>query len=90
MTGRPQYPMRPVVFSINGVPRARRECIEAALVEAAGTRLARIDHGSPPTRSMNGFRVLITVPHGFERTVTFGIDDDPAVIAERGREAVEG
>jgi hypothetical protein len=27
-----------------------------------------------------GFRVLITGPHGFERTVTFAIDDDPAVI----------
>jgi hypothetical protein len=30
-----------------------------------------------------GFRVLITGPHGFERTVTFAIDDDPAVIRER-------
>jgi len=36
-----------------------------------------------------GFRVLITGPHGFERTVTFAIDDDPAVIAERVRETVE-
>jgi hypothetical protein len=30
-----------------------------------------------------GLRVLITGPHGFERTVTFAIDDDPAVIAQR-------
>jgi hypothetical protein len=36
-----------------------------------------------------GFRVLITGPHGFERTVTFAIDDDPAVIAERVREMME-
>jgi hypothetical protein len=28
-------------------------------------------------------------PHGFERTVTFAIDDDPAVIAERVRETME-
>jgi hypothetical protein len=35
------------------------------------------------------FRVLITGPHGFERTVTFAIDDDPAVIAERVRETLE-
>ena len=36
-----------------------------------------------------GFRVLITGPHGFERTVAFAIDDDPAVIAERVRETME-
>jgi hypothetical protein len=37
-----------------------------------------------------GFKVLITGPHGFERTVAFALDDDPAVIAERARETVEG
>ena len=36
-----------------------------------------------------GFRVLITGPHGFERALTFAIDDDPAVIAERVRETLE-
>ena len=36
-----------------------------------------------------GFRVLITGPHGFERTVVFAIDDDPAVIAERVRETLD-
>jgi hypothetical protein len=36
-----------------------------------------------------GFKVLITGPHGFERTVTFKVDDDPAVIAERVRETLE-
>jgi hypothetical protein len=33
--------------------------------------------------------VVITGPNGFERTVTFALDDDPAVIAERVRETVE-
>jgi hypothetical protein len=33
--------------------------------------------------------VLIAGPHGFERTVVFALDDDPAVIAERVRETVE-
>jgi hypothetical protein len=33
--------------------------------------------------------VLITGPHGFERTVALALDDDPAVIAERVRETVE-
>jgi hypothetical protein len=30
--------------------------------------------------------VLITSPHGFDRTVAFAPDDDPAVIAKRVQE----
>ena len=78
------------VFDIKGVPGNRRERIEAAVV--AGGR-----HTSGPHEAWisanpfhGGFRVLITGPHGFERTVTFDIDDDPAVIAERVRETLEG
>ena len=37
----------------------------------------------------HGFRVLITGPHGFERTVTFAIDEDPSVIAVRVRETLD-
>jgi hypothetical protein len=37
----------------------------------------------------DGFRLLITGPHGFERTVTCAVDDGPAVIADRVREALE-
>jgi hypothetical protein len=40
-------------------------------------------------RFKGGFRVLITGPQGFERTVIFAIDDDPAVIAERVRDTLE-
>jgi hypothetical protein len=36
-----------------------------------------------------GFRVLITDPQGFERTVLFALDEDPAVITERVRETME-
>jgi hypothetical protein len=36
-----------------------------------------------------GFRVLITGGNGFERTLAFAIDDDPALIAERVRETLE-
>ena len=77
------------VFDIKGVPDARRERIEAAVV--AGGR-----HTSGPHEAWisadpfnGGFRVLITGPQGLERTVTFAIDDDPAVIAERVRETME-
>ena len=77
------------VFDIKGVPGNHRERIEAAVV--AGGR-----HASGPHEAWiaadpfnGGFRVLITGPHGFERTVTFAIDDDPVVIAERVRETLE-
>jgi hypothetical protein len=45
--------------------------------------------GSPPMPFKGGFRVLITGGNGFERTVTFAIDDDTALIAERVRETLE-
>jgi len=37
----------------------------------------------------NGVRVLITGPHGFQRTVTFALDEVPAAIAQRVRETLE-
>ena len=71
------------VFDIKGVPGSRRERIEAALVaggkEARGTHEAWI--AADPFRG--GFRVLITGQQGYERTVVFSLDDDPAEIAVR-------
>jgi hypothetical protein len=77
------------VFSLRGIPSNRRERIEAAVV--AGGRHTTGPHeawiAADPFNG--GFRVLITGEHGFERTVTFALDDDPAVIAERVRETME-
>jgi hypothetical protein len=77
------------VFDIKGVPGHRRERIEAAVI--AGGRHVRGPHeawiAADPFKG--GFRVLITGPQGFERTVVFAIDDDPAVVAERVRETME-
>jgi len=77
------------VFQIKGVPGHRRERIEAAVV--AGGRQATGPHeawiATDPFRG--GVKVLITGPHGFERTVTFALDDDPAVIAEQVRKTME-
>jgi hypothetical protein len=77
------------VFDTKGVPGTRRERIEAAVV--AGGRRARGPHEAwivaDPYKG--GFRVLITGPQGFERTVVFALDDDPALIAERVRETME-
>jgi hypothetical protein len=77
------------VFSLRGIPGNRRERIEAAVV--AGGRQATGPHeawiAADPFNG--GFRVLITGPHGFERTATFSMDDGPAVIAERVRATME-
>jgi hypothetical protein len=77
------------VFDFKGLPGHRRERIEAAVI--AGGKSASGPHeawiAADPFKG--GFRVLITGPHGFERTVVFAIDDDPAVIAESVRETLE-
>ena len=77
------------VFLMKGIPGHRRERIEAAVV--AGGRQASGPHeawiAADPFRG--GVKVLITGRHGFERTVTFALDDDPAVIAEGVRETIE-
>lgn len=91
-SARPRYniSMPITVFDVRGVPGSRRERIETAVV--AGGRHAAGPHeawiAADPFKG--GFRVLVTGPHGFERTVVFAIDDDPAVIAERARETMEG
>jgi hypothetical protein len=76
------------VFDIKGVPGHRRERIETAVV-AGGKHITAPHEAWIATDPFKGVRVLITGPHGFERTVTFAIDDDPAVIAERVRETLE-
>jgi hypothetical protein len=77
------------VFDIKGLPGHRRERIEAAVV--AGGKHTKAPHeawiAADPFKG--GFRVLMTGPHGFERTVTFALDDDPSDIAERVRETLE-
>ena len=78
-----------VVFDIKGITATRRERIEAA-VESGGKLVAEPYEAwiaADPFRG--GFKVLITGPHGFERTATFAIDDDASVIAERVRATLE-
>jgi hypothetical protein len=78
------------VFDIQGIPDHRRESIEAAVV--AGGKRASGPHEAWIAADVfkGGVKILITGPQGFERTVTFALDDDPAVIAERVRETMEG
>jgi hypothetical protein len=78
-----------IIFDCKGISATRRERIEAA-VEAAGMHVAQQYEGwiaVDPFRG--GVRVLITGPQGFERTVTFPLDEAPATIMERVRETIE-
>jgi hypothetical protein len=36
-----------------------------------------------------GVRVLITGPYGFERTVEFAANEDPAIITDRVRQTID-
>ena len=78
-----------LVFDCKGIPATRRERIETA-VEAGGRHVKEQCEGwiaSDPFRG--GVRVVITGPQGFERAVLFALDEDPAVITERVREAID-
>jgi hypothetical protein len=82
-------PMPLTVFDCKGISATRRERIEAA-VEAAGQHLAQPYEGwiaADPFRG--GVRVLITGPQGFERTVTFALDEAPATITQRVKETID-
>jgi hypothetical protein len=77
------------VFQTKGIPGNRRERIEAAVI--AGGKHVTGPHeawiAADPFRG--GFKVLITGPQGFERTLAFALEDDEGVIAERVREALD-
>ena len=76
------------VLDTKGIPATRRERIEAAVV-AAGRQLTAPHEAwiaADPFRG--GFKVLITGPHGLERTALFATDHEPAVISERIRETL--
>jgi hypothetical protein len=77
------------VFDCKGIPTSRRERVEGAVV-AAGRNLAQPYEAWMAADIRRGVvRVMITGPQGFDRTVTFDLAEDPAVIAERVRETIE-
>ena len=77
------------VFESKGIPATRSERIQAA-VESGGKHVTGAHEAwiaADPFRG--GFKVLITGPRGFERTLVCALDDDPAVISERVRETLD-
>ena len=86
-SNRLQMPL--TVFDSKGIPASRRARIEGAVV-AAGRSLSQPYEAwiaADPLRG--GVRVMITGPEGFDRTVTFDLAEDPAVITQRVRETIE-
>ncbi len=77
------------VFDVKGIPATRRERIETAVVAGGAHTAVPYEAwiASDPFRA--GFRVLITGPHGFERTALFATNDEPATIKDRIRETIE-
>jgi hypothetical protein len=73
------------VFDLKGVAGHTRERIEGSAV--AGGKHAEEPHEAwivaDPFK--DGFRALITRSYGFERSMIFEMDDDPADVAERVR-----
>jgi hypothetical protein len=77
------------VFETRGIPATRRERIQAA-VESGGKHVAGAREAWIAADAFRGgFKVLITGPHGFERTLVCALDDAPAVISERFRETLD-
>jgi len=81
--------MQITVFDVKGVPGHRRGPIEAAVVAGGKNAIATYEAWIVADPFKGGFRLLITGHHGFERTVTLAVDDDPSVIAERVRATLE-
>jgi hypothetical protein len=77
------------VFDCKGIPASRRARIEGAVV-AAGRNLSQpYEAWIAADLPRGAVRVMITGPQGFDRTVTFDLAEDPAVIAQRIRETIE-
>jgi hypothetical protein len=77
------------VFQTRGIPRLRREGIEAAVGGGGKHTIGPHEAWITADHFRGRFKVLITGPQGFDRKVTCALDDDPAVIEERVRLAVE-
>jgi len=77
------------VFDTKGIAATRRERIQAA-VEAGGRHVsAPHEAWIAADPSAGGVRVLITGAHGFQRQVTFALDEVPEVITEMVRETLD-
>jgi hypothetical protein len=77
------------VFDVRGIPSSRREAIEAAVGSAGRTLSAPHEAWITADPIRGGFKVLVTGPHGLERSVSFAMDENPGVITAHVLAALE-
>lgn len=77
------------IFDMRDIPPMARERIQAA-VEAGG-KFTVEPHEAwiSADRFQRGVRVLITGPQGFERSVSFAMDEQPEEITRRVRQTLD-
>jgi hypothetical protein len=86
-SGRLRMPL--TVFDCKGIPASRRARIEGAVVAASRNLSQPYEAWIAADLPRGAVRVMITGPQGFDRTVTFDLAEDPAVITQRIRETIE-
>jgi hypothetical protein len=77
------------IFDVKGVPGARRERIETAVVAGAKHLPEPYEGWIAADPFRRGVRLLITGAHGFQREVGFAIDEEPAVITQLVRATLD-
>ena len=77
------------VFDVKGVPGARRERIETAVVAGAKHLQAPYEGWIATDPFRGGVRLLITGAHGFQREVRFAMDEEPGVITQLVRATLD-
>jgi len=77
------------IFDTKGIPATRRERIETAVVAAGRNVTSPHEAWIAADPFRGGFKVLLTGPHGFERSVSFVLDEEPGVITAHIRAALD-
>jgi len=77
------------IFDVKGVPGARRERIETAVVAGAKHLTEPYEGWIAVDPFRGGVRLLITGAQGFQREVGFPMDEEPAVITQLVRATLD-
>jgi hypothetical protein len=76
------------VLDVKGIPGTRRERIETTVV-AGAKHLSGPYEGWIADPFRGGVRLLITGAHGFQREISFPVDEEPAVITQLVRATLD-
>ena len=77
------------VFDVKGMTGTRRERIETAVVAGAKHLSGPYEGWIAADPFRGGVRLLITGAHGFQREISFPVDEEPAVITQLVRATLD-